>query len=131
MTHRKRPRWLKGVAVSGLAAAACLWIWNSARAWAQAAMDSDADYAGFIDSLLATLAGAVLMPVLLWAGMRALGERGNHLLVLLGTVSWLLIGGHVVEDDVSVAATVAFLGLFALLGSVLATVASGSSRREA
>jgi hypothetical protein len=71
------------------------------------------------------------MPVLLWAGMRALGERGNHLLVLLGTVSWLLIGGHVVEDDVSVAATVAFLGLFALLGSVLATVASGSSRREA
>ncbi len=124
-----RSRLIKGVAVSGLAAAACFWIWTSARASAQAARGADPDslYAGSIESLFATVIGVLLMPVLLWVGMRALRERGTHLLVVGSTVAWLFIGGHVVEDDVSAAATVAFLALFALLGGVLAAAWGDSS----
>ena len=47
--------------------------------------------------------------------------------VLTGAISWLFIGGHVVEDEVGVAGTAAFLALFALLGYLAAM--PGSRRR--
>ncbi|MGW0735635.1 hypothetical protein [Streptomyces sp. NPDC002851] len=114
-------RGLKGMLVSGLAAVLCSWGWNALRDWADdvAATGGDTIGAGWIESALAGLAGILAMPLLLWAGMRLLGERGNHLLVLLGLVAWWPIGGHVVEDAVGPVATGLFLALFAVIGGLL------------
>jgi hypothetical protein len=124
MTNRKGARWVKGAVVSAVAATICHWTWTSAREWAAGVRDADPDafFAGSIESLLATIAGVASMPVLLWAGMRAFRERRNHLLVLTGAVLWPFVGGHVVEDDVSVAGTAVFLALFVLLSSLPALV---------
>ncbi|GHH83608.1 hypothetical protein GCM10018793_46130 [Streptomyces sulfonofaciens] len=114
---------MKGVAVSAAAAFVCYWIWSSAREWAQGvAAGSDAFLAGSLESLLAGIAGVVSMPVLLWAGMRATGERGNHLLVVAGAVVWPFLGGHLVEDGVNGAGTTVFLVLFAVLCGALSLV---------
>lgn len=92
-------------------------------AFGVAAADQDALFAGgFLELLFAGVAGVMSMPLLLWAGMRVLRERGNHLLVMVGAVTWIFLGGHVVEDDVGVGATAGFLALFAALGSLLAGV---------
>ncbi len=74
--------------------------------------------AGWLEGLLATLDGAMSMPVLLWVGMRLLGERDNYLLVLGGVPSWWLIGGHVVEGAASRLDTGLFLILFVSLGGL-------------
>ncbi|MFG2311405.1 hypothetical protein ACGFS9_22470 [Streptomyces sp. NPDC048566] len=126
MTNRtttgRAVRWAKGTAVTALSAVVCLWIWTSCRSWAQGVREAneDAFLAGSLESLLAGVAGVLSMPLLLWAGMRLLGERGVHLLLLVGTVGWFLIGGHVVEDAAGGAATAGFLALFAVLGGLAA-----------
>ncbi|MFD4624259.1 hypothetical protein [Streptomyces sp. NPDC058475] len=123
MTNRKAvARWVKGAVVSAVSAVVCYWIWTSCREWASGVREAnqDAFLAGSLESLLAGIAGVGSMPLLLWAGMRAVKERGNHLLVLVGAALWLFLGGHVVEDDVSTAATAGFLALFALFGALLA-----------
>ncbi|MGW6260100.1 hypothetical protein [Streptomyces sp. NPDC055085] len=126
MTNRttagRATRWAKGTAVTAVSAVVCYGIWTSCRSWAQGVRDvsEDAFLAGSLESLLAGIAGVLSMPLLLWAGMRLLGERGNHLLLLGGTVAWFLIGGHVVEDAVGKGATAAFLALFAVLGGLAA-----------
>jgi hypothetical protein len=115
---------MKGAAVSAIAAAVCFSVWTSARAWAAGVSDADPNAlsAGFIESLLATIVGAASMPVLLWAGMRALRERGNHPLVLAGAALWLVLGGNAVEGQVGLAATALSLTSFVLLGGLLALV---------
>ncbi|GGN74170.1 hypothetical protein GCM10011579_052990 [Streptomyces albiflavescens] len=124
MTNRRAARWVKGAAVSAVSAVLCYWIWSSLREWAQGVGDADPDamFAGSLEALIAGIAGVASMPVLLWAGMRVLRERGNHLLVLLGALAWIFIGGHVVEDAVGTGATAGFLALFAVLGGLLAGV---------
>lgn len=121
MTKGRAVRWGKGTLVSAVAAGVCYWIWDSLRAWAQdaSAAGQGAMGAGWFEGLLAGFIGLLSMPVLLWAGMRLLGERGNHLLVLGGVVVWWLIGGHVVEDAVGSAATALFLALYAVAGGLL------------
>lgn len=115
-------RWTKGGVTSAVAAVVCHRVWTSAREWAAdaRAAESDVFLAGALESLLATVVGVALMPVLLWAGMRALREKGNHLLVTVGAVVWLFLGGHVVENDVGAWGTVVFLALFAVVGALLA-----------
>lgn len=122
MTRSRTTRWAKGTLVSALAAVVCHAGWERLREWSSdvAASDPGAMSAGWLEGMLASATGLVAMPVLLWAGMRLLGERGNHLLVLAGVVAWWLIGGHVVEDaGVGVTATALLLALFALLGGAL------------
>ncbi|MEU7056896.1 hypothetical protein [Streptomyces sp. NPDC046197] len=121
MTKSRTVRGAKGTLVSAVSAGVCYWIWTGLRQWAQDASASGqgAMGAGWFESLLAGFAGLLSMPLLLWAGMRLLGERGNHLLVLGGVVAWWLIGGHVVEDSAGDTATALFLALFAVFGGVL------------
>ena len=128
MMNRGVARWRKGAVVSAVAATICYWIWTSARAWAAGISDANPDelFAGSLESLLATIAGVASMPMLLWAGMRAFRERGNHLLVMVGAVLWLYTGGHLVEDHVSVGGTAVFLAFFVLLSSLLALVKAQS-----
>lgn len=113
---------LKGVLVSAAAVALSYWIWTSAREWAdraQAGPDSNFG-TGFLDALVAQIAGVASMPLLLWVGMRAVRERGNHLLVLGGALAWPFIGGHLIEDaGVSGTETVLYCTLFAVLGGLL------------
>jgi hypothetical protein len=113
----------KGTLVSAVAAGVCHWIWSSLRQWAEDASEAGqgAMGAGWLQSALAGFVGLLSMPLLLWAGMRLLGERGNHLLVLAGVVAWWVLGGHVVEGDSGTAVTALFLALFAVLGGLLST----------
>ncbi|MFD4528156.1 hypothetical protein ACFWP7_30340 [Streptomyces sp. NPDC058470] len=117
-------RWVKGTAVSAVAAVTSYWIWTSGREWASdvTVANQDALLAGSLELLLAGLAGVASMPLLLWAGMRVTKERGNHLLVMFGAMAWLFVGGHVVETRVGAAGTALFLALFAVLGGLLAGV---------
>lgn len=117
--------------MSAVAATVCYLIWTAAREWAAGARDAnpDAFLAGSVESLLATIAGVLSMPVLLWAGMRAVREKGNHLLVIVGAVAWPFVGGHLAEDSVGAAGTTAFLALFAVLGGLLALVSTRESER--
>lgn len=115
-------RWGKGAVVSALGATVCYWTWIFAIEWADGVRDAhrEAFLAGFLEGVLARAAGLVAMPVLLWAGMRAVGERGHHLLVMFGTVAWFFIGGHVIEDVISVFGTALWITCFAVLCGVLA-----------
>ncbi|WP_280698014.1 hypothetical protein [Kitasatospora sp. GP82] len=82
----------------------------------------DVMFAGSAQLMLAVLAGVTAMPVLLWTGMRALREQGNHLLLTVGSGLWFVIGGHVVETNVSTVGTEVFLVLFALVCGLLSLV---------
>ncbi|WLW52562.1 hypothetical protein [Streptomyces sp. YU58] len=103
---RNTARWGKGTVVSAVAAVVCYAGWSVGADWSQA--------------LLVGCAGVLAMPLLLWAGMRLLGERGTRVLALVGGAAWWLIGTHMVEgtriDDTD---TALLLAVFALLGGVL------------
>jgi hypothetical protein len=125
MSGSRTVRAVKGVLVAGLAAVVCRAGWELllTRSDRVAAADPGAMGAGWTEAALASVCGLLAMPVMLWAGMRLLGERGNHLLVAAGLAAWWLIGGHVVEDaGVGPVATVLWLALFALLCGVLSLV---------
>lgn len=117
-------RWAKGILVSEVAVDGCYLTWGRLHEWAQDASiaGQGAMGAGWIEGLLALFVGLLSMPLLLWAGMRLLGERGNHMLVLGGVAAWWLIGGHVVEGAVGGMATALFLALFAVIGGLLSLV---------
>ncbi|MGW5420388.1 hypothetical protein [Streptomyces sp. NPDC003943] len=125
MTKTRTFRWLKGTLVSGLAALVGYAVWHALRQWAHAASAGpDAGFGtGFLESLVASVVGVLLTPLLLWAGMRLTGERGNHLLVAGGAAAWFFAGGRLVEnagvDTVELALTVV---LFAVLGGLLSLV---------
>ncbi|MFE7706400.1 hypothetical protein ACFU6I_11490 [Streptomyces sp. NPDC057486] len=89
----------------------------------------DTMFAGSFGLLLAGLTGVVSMPVLLRAGMRALGERCPHLFVSVGAVTWPFLGTHVVEDHVSDASTVMYLALFAGLCGLPVLVMAPNGQR--
>ncbi|MGI5336588.1 hypothetical protein ACQEVS_03875 [Streptomyces sp. CA-181903] len=92
--HWARP--LKGAAVTGLAVLACHTALTAGFAAARAEERADPDnaWAG-TEVWLATFAvGLVLaMPVMLWAGMRLLREKDNHLLVVGGGLAWFFAAG--------------------------------------
>ncbi|MFD8162315.1 hypothetical protein [Streptomyces malaysiensis] len=116
-------RWIKGGGVTAAAAHATYWIWESAKEWeleAQQAKPEGGIGTGFIEGVLATLAWLTLVPLLLWVGMRLLRERDNHLLVSMGSATWIVLGTQVAEGGVSRVETELFLFAFALLGGFLA-----------
>ncbi|MFF7648681.1 hypothetical protein ACFZCY_02245 [Streptomyces sp. NPDC007983] len=115
-------RWLKGVGVSAAAAHTTYWVWESAEQWAWEAQQANPDGgigAGFIESALAVVALVTLVPLLLWAGMRLLRERDNHLLVTMGWAMWILLNTQVAESSASKVETELFFAAFALLGGFL------------
>ncbi|WP_019072787.1 hypothetical protein [Streptomyces hokutonensis] len=117
--------------VAGVAVVVCRAGRALLLAWSDrvAAADPGATGAGWTEAALASVCGLPAIPVVLWAGMRLLGERRSHLLVPAGVTVWWLIGGHVVEDaGVGPAATALWLVLFVLLCGVLSLVEVPSGR---
>jgi hypothetical protein len=124
MTTSSVARGVKGTIVAAVAACACYGLWKALRGWAENASRAGqgAMGAGWLESAVAGLVGLLSMPLLLWAGMRVLGERGVHLLVPGDLAAWWFLGGRAVEDAHGTAATALLLGLFALLGGLLSLV---------
>jgi hypothetical protein len=122
MTRRRVViRGTKGILVSAAATTACYAAWAQLLEWSDdvSASAQGAMGAGWSEAVLALAFGLFSMPLLLWAGMRLLAERGNHLLVLAGSPLWWLIGGHAVEQSPGPGATASSLCLFAALAVLL------------
>src|SRR5512146_2503168 len=118
---KKVGRWAKGTLVSGASAYVCYVIWAYLWQWAEDASiaSQSAMGAGWTETVLAELAGLLSMPVMLWAGMRLLGARGNHVLILGGAVMWSQIGSRTVDGGIRGTAAVPSLTLFAVVGGLL------------
>lgn len=86
MTKKFLARWVKGTLVSAVAVYASYAAWVRLRAWALVASTGPQDTfgTGWVQTLVAEGVGLLSLPLLLWAGMRLLRERGNHALVLGG-----------------------------------------------
>ncbi|MGW7695046.1 hypothetical protein ACWGMA_40540 [Streptomyces asiaticus] len=65
-----------------------------AAARAQKRANSDDSWISDEIHLVTFVLGILLvMPLLLWAGMRILGERDNYLLIIVGSLFWLVGAG--------------------------------------
>ncbi|MFG2116993.1 hypothetical protein ACGFRB_30875 [Streptomyces sp. NPDC048718] len=125
-------RLVKGALAVAVATVACHALMSAGYAWARdsAAANGDTPLSGAFEFLFVTAASWVLMPLLLWAGMRLLRERGNTVLVVVGGLAWVGISGYCTDDidrpggHMPVLALVAYV----LVGTLLATV--GPLRRR-
>ncbi|MGW0118422.1 hypothetical protein [Streptomyces sp. NPDC003327] len=92
-------RHAKAAAVTVLAAAACHAVLSTGLSWARdqehGSPDSWAALPGFAGTVLVTW---ILMPLLLWGGMRLLGERGTAPLLLACGVLWAALTLLYVDD---------------------------------
>ncbi|WP_172387050.1 hypothetical protein [Streptomyces sp. MNP-20] len=108
MTTLRSGRVLKGATVTALAVFVCHVILSTgfaaARAEQQAAAGSGGDsWAGTGTWLITFVLGtALVMPLMLWTGMRILREKGCRLLVIGGGVAWFFGAGHGVDGIDSV-----------------------------
>lgn len=118
--------WTKGTLVAAVAAVACYAVWAALRHWARDVDDPGAMFAGLFDLLLAKLIGLLAMPVLLWAGMRLLGEPRNLVFLGAATVLWFFVGNRMAENSsvIDVAAFV-YLLVFAGLCGLLSLATAG------
>ncbi|MEV6260901.1 hypothetical protein AB0M42_09130 [Streptomyces sp. NPDC051784] len=92
-------RWVKGAVTVVVATAACHTLMSAGFASARdSASGSDYAFAGSFEFLLTTAASWVLMPLLLWAGMRVSGETRNVALVAVGGLVWLGLSGYCIDD---------------------------------
>ncbi|MCI0386053.1 hypothetical protein [Streptomyces sp. CNQ085] len=118
-------RTLKAAVVTITATAACHLTMNAGFAWARGQeSDHPDDWAGLFEFGATVLATWILMPLVLWIGMRLLGERRTWLQMILGTPLWAGVS-LVYVDDVDrpggglmpVPVLVAFVLVVALLGA--------------
>ncbi|MFD8460037.1 hypothetical protein [Streptomyces antimycoticus] len=89
---------LKGAAVTVVAVLVCHLVLSAGYAIARDQKGRDPDGGSWISAeihLVTFVLGPLLvMPLLLWAGMRILGERDNYLLIIVGSLLWLLGAGY-------------------------------------
>lgn len=119
-------RHVKGVVVVSAATAACHGVMSGGYAGARdarAGIDHSM-WAGSGEFLFSTAASWALMPLLLWLGMRLLGEEGNVLLVLFGGLVWLGVSGYFINEIDSDGGHIPVPALvgYVLLGAALAGV---------
>ncbi|MFH8498441.1 hypothetical protein [Streptomyces coeruleorubidus] len=122
-------RFVKGGVTVAVSTAACHTLMYAGFAWARdsAAANGDEAFGGAFEFLLTTAASWVLMPLLLWAGMRVMGETGNTLLVAIGGLVWLGLSGYFIDDIDRAGGHIPTLALaaYVLLGTGLAGVGPG------
>ncbi|MFA3872906.1 hypothetical protein ABS735_04305 [Streptomyces sp. MMCC 100] len=123
-------RFIKGAVTVVVATAACHTLMSAGFASAgDEAAGSDDAFAGIFEFLLTTAASWALMPLLLWAGMRMMGETSNVALVIVDGLVWLGLSGYYIDDIDRAGGHMPALALAAyiLLGTGLA--GSGPDRR--
>ncbi|MFE9017449.1 hypothetical protein ACFYNL_02540 [Streptomyces sp. NPDC007808] len=122
----------KGALTAGSATAACHGLMSTGYAWARdsEAASGDAVLSGAFEFLLTTAASWVLMPVLLWGGMRVMRENGNALLVLVGGLVWAGLSGYFIDavDRIGGHIPVPALAAYVLLCAGLAAAGSHTAR---
>ncbi|MCC3769013.1 hypothetical protein K6I34_001048 [Streptomyces sp. UNOC14_S4] len=100
-----------------------LWTLLAAHDWAEPGPPPDNFGQGIGQAIFQTavtgLAGMAPMPLLLWAGMRLMRERGNVLLMLFGAVIWGYIGGRAARLKMSPVETEGWLIFFAVACGLL------------
>ncbi|MCT9139626.1 hypothetical protein [Streptomyces violarus] len=125
-------RFVKGAVTVVAATAACHALMSAGFAAARESADASDDepFAGAFEFILTTAASWALMPLLLWAGMRVMGETGNAVLVAVGGLVWLGLSGYFTDDIDRAGGHIPVLALvvYVLLGTALAGV--GTSRRD-
>ncbi|MFD0207801.1 hypothetical protein ACFVH9_01295 [Streptomyces hirsutus] len=125
-------RHAKGALTVVAATAACHALMSAGYAWARdtAAASGDTIFSGAFEFLLTTAASWALMPLLLWVGMRVMGETGNAVLVLVGGLVWVGVSGYFI-NDISFAGghmPIPALVAYVLVGTGLAGVDPARSR---
>lgn len=127
MNHMRRA---KGALAAALATAVCHTVMSLGYAEARGGADRDpgAEFAGTTGFILTSLASWILMPVLLWAGMRLVRETSNHLLVISGAVIWFALSGYFMDNIDQEGGHMPFLALSAylLIAALLAGWKSGT-----
>lgn len=122
-------RHAKGALTVVVAAAACHTFMSAGYAWVRdsRATDEHTMFTGAFEFLLTTAASWTLMPLLLWAGMRMMGETGNAVLVLVGGLAWAVLSGYYIDDIETAGGHIPPLALaaYVLLGTGLAGVGPG------
>ncbi|MFJ8712278.1 hypothetical protein ACIRD9_03580 [Streptomyces violaceus] len=122
-------RFVKGAVTVAVSTAAChsLMYAGFAGARESAAASEDDMWAGAGEFLLTTAASWALMPLLLWAGMRVMGETGNTVLVAVGGLVWLGLSGYFTDDIDRAGGHIPVLALvvYVLLGTALAGADTG------
>ncbi|MFE2974175.1 hypothetical protein [Streptomyces sp. NPDC059258] len=125
-------RHAKGALTVAAATAACHTLLAVGYTWARGsgASDEDTMFSGAFEFLLTTAASAALMPLLLWVGMRVMGETGNAVLVLVGGLVWAGLSGYYIDDIDRAGGHMPVLALaaYVLLGTGLAGVGPGKGR---
>ncbi|MER6148022.1 hypothetical protein [Streptomyces hirsutus] len=125
-------RHAKGALTVVAATAACHALMSAGYAWARdtAAASGDTIFSGAFEFLLTTAASWALMPLLLWVGMRVMGETGNAVLVLVGGLVWVGVSGYFIDDIDFAGGRIPLLALaaYVLLCTGLAGVDPARSR---
>ncbi|MFJ7984966.1 hypothetical protein [Streptomyces sp. NPDC096351] len=127
------PRFLKAVLVSAIAVAAAHLILSDTLALsfageASAALGAGPGYSANQAFTVALMNTALVMPLVLWIGMRVSGERRVGPMVLVGVVCWIAAVGHGIDavDD----APGALLPWRSLVLVVVVTALASAVRRK-
>ncbi|MFF8633522.1 hypothetical protein ACF052_04795 [Streptomyces pilosus] len=125
-------RHAKGALTAVLATAVCHTLMYAGYAWARdsATASGDTLFSGAFEFFLTSVTSWALMPVLLWAGMRLLGETGNTMFVFGGGLVWAGASGYFIDDIDSAGGHMPLLVLAAHLLLVTGLAGMGPSRRR-
>ncbi|MGW8066666.1 hypothetical protein ACVV2G_31390 [Streptomyces ziwulingensis] len=127
MRHARRA---KGALTVTAATAACHTLMSAGYAWARdsTAAGGDTMLSGAFEFLLTTAASWALMPLLLWAGMRAMGEARTTVLPAGGGLAWVALSGYFIDDIDRAGGHIPLLALaaYVLLGTGLAGASSSA-----
>ncbi|MEU0303013.1 hypothetical protein ABZ252_26660 [Streptomyces sp. NPDC006175] len=104
-------------------------LMSSGYTWAR---DSAGDtvFSGAFEFLVTTAAAWALMPVVLWAGMRVMGEAGNTVLLITGGLSWAGLSGYFIDDIDRTGGQMPVLALAAHVLLCTGVAGAGSSHRN-
>ncbi|MFC9184490.1 hypothetical protein ACFTZJ_28060 [Streptomyces globisporus] len=92
-------RHAKGALTVTAATAASHTLMASGYTWARdSAAAGDTVFSGAFEFLVTTAASWALMPLVLWAGMRAMGEVGNTVMLATGGLFWVGLSGYFIDD---------------------------------